>query len=240
MSAQLVRTYNQSWINWQKELINLFACFAYWWTAQPVSITHALKVETIVRLKVLSGWGSNDIKLSGVNMYMRRTHQKVGKNTAGASQLLCTLPPKSCWLSKLPMFLYHLRAGIPDAWWLGWWDSCVYWLAWPLVMLTKDSLYAIVFDNGRTIVITSALLSDIHRQPLWHRIIFHTLYSPQKFPEDGLHHEYMVHRGNSRGVFHNNWTHIWLVSCLFYWNYPICIYRSNCSLVCDRYCLIHY
>jgi len=40
-----------------------------------------------------------------------------------------------------------------------------YLLAWSLVMLTKDSLYAVVLNNGWTIVIPGALVSEINRWP---------------------------------------------------------------------------
>jgi len=59
---------------------------------------------------------------------------------------------------------------MPDAWVMRFLYG--YLLAWRLVMMTTDSLYAMPLDNGRTIIITGALLSEINRLPCWHRIIF--------------------------------------------------------------------
>jgi len=85
------------------------------------------------------------------------------------------------WRARVKLFVLSGRKVVDLAdWWLGRWDSSGYLFAWPSVMLTKDSLYAIVLDNGRTIVITGTLLSEIDQRPCRLQIIFSYFVFPSK------------------------------------------------------------
>jgi len=56
-------------------------------------------------------------------------------------------------------------------------DTCDYLLVSSLVISIKDSLYAIAFANGQSIVIPGTSLSEINWRPRWLQIIFYILYS---------------------------------------------------------------